>query len=543
MNISTPQRYLLSILSGFLMTLAFPYTGSIFPLFFIAWIPLLLVEHFLYNENAKSRHIFIHAFVTFIVFNSGANYWLYYSQNAGIVPMAAHLVNALLMTLPFMAYHWTKRSLGTKLGLLSFPVFWIAFEYLHYNWELSTPWLTHGNIFSIAPQVIQWYSYVGVLGGSLWIIIVNLLLFKAITNILFEKKPFKKQTLLVGGALLVFLTPMALSWWSYSTYKEIQRPIEVIITQPNVEQYKERKEMGIKDQLDRMLDVAIPLITDSTLIVLGPETVVPNHFPINEQYYYNDTAFNYLQRHVNQWNGVSIYMGVASYKVFKKQLRHSMRKYTNHNLYYEQYDASVLIRKETAPLFVHKSKLLLMAEKIPFSKWFPVLEDYAMDLRGTAGTLGSGTKPEVLRTNGFSFAPVNCYETIYGEWVGEQTAKGAEVLFALTNDGWWGESAGYKQHNSFSRLRAIESRRYVARASMTGVSSVINQRGDVIQSIPFGVHDAMRATLHLNKKQTFYAQNGDLIGKLLLNIAYILMVVNVFIYGRKKLRKVSSKGK
>ncbi|HLW39910.1 MAG TPA: apolipoprotein N-acyltransferase, partial [Brumimicrobium sp.] len=344
---------------------------------------------------------------------------------------------------------------------------------------------------------------------------------------------------LIGGAVALFIIPIVLSWWNYSTYKEDNRPIEIVITQPNVEQYVERKEMPLTEQLDKMLDVAIPLITDSTLLVLGPETVVPNRYPIGEQVYSNDVAYNYLQKHVDQWNGVSIYMGVASYKVFRSKHRHSMQKYENHDLYYEQYDASILLRKETKPIFVHKSKLLLMAEKIPFAKQFPILEEYAVDLRGTAGTLGSGTKPEVLRTNGFSFAPVNCYETIYGEWVGEQTVKGAEVIFAITNDGWWGESAGHKQHNSFSRLRAIENRRYVARASMTGISSVINQRGDIIQSIPYGVHDAMRATLKLNKRQTFYAQNGDIIGILLLNIAYVLLGINAFLLVRNKVFKKS----
>src|SRR5690554_1952643 len=197
MNIPILYRYLLSILSGVLMTLAFPYTGSVFPLMFIAWIPLLLVEHFLFQKEKKSKQVFIHVFITLFVYCSGANYWLYYSQNAGIIPISAHFINALLMTTPFMAYHWTKRMMGVKLGLLSFPVFWIGFEYLHFNWELSTPWLTHGHIFSVAPQVVQWYSYTGVHGGSLWIAIVNLLLFKALINVLYEKKSWKKQTRLI----------------------------------------------------------------------------------------------------------------------------------------------------------------------------------------------------------------------------------------------------------------------------------------------------------------------------------------------------------
>lgn len=540
MRLSITKRLLLSALSGIILTIAFPYTGSLFPLAFITFIPLLLVEHDIYLNGEKARKVLLYAFITFFLYNTGSNYWLYYSKTAGVIPFAAHLINALIMTSFFMFYHWAKRNVGQKyerFSILFFVIVWVAFEYIHYNWELATPWMTIGNIFAIVPEIVQWYSITGVLGGSLWILVVNAFLYLGIRNVVFKKNSMKSQSIIftIGAGIVVL--PAVLSYWTYSTYEETIRPKEVIVTQPNTEQYVERKTTNLKDQLDKLFDVATPLITENTEIIIGPETVIPNHYPIHERAFHLDTGYLYTQLNVDKWNGPDLYMGVASYQTFNNSTRHTIKKYKNGDGYYEVYDASILVKKGERPQFVHKAKLVLAAEKIPFSKSMPFLENFARDIRGTVGTLGSGTNPEVLRAKGFNFAPVNCYESIYGEWVSQSVKKGAEVIFAITNDGWWGESAGYKQHNSFSRLRAIENRRYVARSSMTGISCVINQRGDIIQSLGYGVHNAFKETIQLNKKQTFYTQHGDYIGRFFEFFFYIILIFNVFSLGKRWIQK------
>lgn len=536
MKLSRWHRYALSILTGVLLTLSFPYTGSLYLLSFIAFIPLLLVEHDLYLKKEKVVKVFLFAFIAFFIYNSGTNYWLYYSKGAGIIVGLAHVINALFMTLVFILFHITKRNLGHKWGMISLAVLWVGFEYIHYNWELSAPWITIGNMFSIAPEIIQWYSITGVLGGSLWILAVNIALFFGISNLIFKKESIKSQRLQLGIGLAIFIVPALLSIWSYSTYKEVGSSIEIVVTQPNTEQYKERRELELKTQLDRLLDEADKLVTENTAIVLGPETVIPNISPVNEQNHHLDSAFIYLQWRRSKWDETSLYMGLASYRTFKKKTRYTQAKFTNSDRYYEQYDASVYLGAQSMPKFVHKSKLLLMAEKIPFAKKYPWLEKYAINFRGTKGTLGSNDKPEVVKANGYTFAPVNCYESIYGEWVAAQCKRGAEVIFAITNDGWWGNSPGYKQHASFSRLRAIENRRYVARSAMTGISCIINERGDVSHATGFNVRTAFKADVQLNKKQTFYTANGDLIGRLFSYLLYLAIGLNIVYFLLKKIK-------
>jgi apolipoprotein N-acyltransferase len=115
---------------------------------------------------------------------------------------------------------------------------------------------------------------------------------------------------------------------------------------------------------------------------------------------------------------------------------------------------------------------------IPFSNVFPFLETLAIENGGTSGTLGIEKAPKVFKSNPL-LAPIVCYESIYGDFVSKQVKQGAPFLTVITNDGWWGDTPGYKQHFSFSSLRAIENRRWVVRSANTGKSGVFNEFGQI----------------------------------------------------------------
>jgi apolipoprotein N-acyltransferase len=193
-----------------------------------------------------------------------------------------------------------------------------------------------------------------------------------------------------------------------------------------------------------------------------------------------------------------------------------------------------LLLHDTQASFYHKSKLVLGVEKLPFSDWFPFLEELSIENGGTSGTLGIADEPEVLRTDAFSFAPLICYESIYGEFNAEQCAKGAEAIVIITNDGWWRDTPGYKQHASFARLRAIENRKYVARSANTGISCFINSRGDVLQKTPWWQPAVLSGTIGLSAETTFYSRNGDLLGRSAMIAAAITLLFSVFKTFRKK---------
>ncbi|MFW5773350.1 MAG: apolipoprotein N-acyltransferase [Tangfeifania sp.] len=131
-------------------------------------------------------------------------------------------------------------------------------------------------------------------------------------------------------------------------------------------------------------------------------------------------------------------------------------------------------------------------------------------------------------------APVICYESVFGEYLTDYVKKGAEFIVIITNDGWWRNTPGYKQHLSFARLRAIETRRSIARSANTGISAFINQRGDLVQTTQWWSETAIKDSVKLNDKITFYVRYGDYIARVSVFVSVLLIL---YLFVRKKIQK------
>ena len=104
--------------------------------------------------------------------------------------------------------------------------------------------------------------------------------------------------------------------------------------------------------------------------------------------------------------------------------------------------------------------------------------------------------------------------------------KGETNLIAIiTNDGWWKNTAGYKQHFAYARLRAIEQRKTIIRSANTGISGVTNAKGEVLESTNWDEAVCISAEVNLNNKTTFYSMFGDYIGRISVFIAAMLLIV------------------
>ena len=160
-----------------------------------------------------------------------------------------------------------------------------------------------------------------------------------------------------------------------------------------------------------------------------------------------------------------------------------------------------------------KSKLVIGVETMPYPEYLGFLRKLTIRLGGTFRSNGVQEFRENLYSldDSTGVAPVICYESIFGEFVSDYIKEDAGFIFVITNDGWWGDTPGYRQHLSYSRLRAIENRRSVARSANTGISCLINQKGQVLQHTNYWEPDALRGELNVNDKLTFYTRHGDFI--------------------------------
>lgn len=518
-------RILLSILSGVLMGVAFPNTGGLNLVFFIALVPLFFVEYQLTQNKVKLARIkvFLNAYLTFLTFNIFSTWWIFYASPAGVFMAVA--LNAMFSAIVFTLYSVVKQNLGFVKGLIGFLFLWIGFEWVHYNWELSYPWLVVGNTFANTPKLVQWYEYTGVLGGSLWVLLVNVLIFSLVRRLIILKTKIVQEIKLMLILIVTIALPVLCSLMIYTNYFETNDSVEVVVVQPNIDPYSEKfSGLTDKEQVDKIIKLTTSKITKNTAYVVAPETAIP------KGYWEDELKLNYgvqeVKRLVNSFPKTKYVIGVSTYKDFpntKGKPTESARMLRGGG-WYDAYNTAMYIDKTDSIQLYHKSKLVLGVEKVPFTWLLAPLADYAIDLGGTFGSLGVDPEPGTFITDTLQSGAAICYESIYGEYFSEFVAKGAQIMFVITNDGWWEDTPGYKQHLNFARLRAIETRRSIARSANTGVSALINQRGDLIQQTKWWKPAVLSGNLNLNSKLTFYTQNGDYIGRIATFFSLLIII-------------------
>ncbi|MGA1030788.1 MAG: apolipoprotein N-acyltransferase, partial [Flavobacteriaceae bacterium] len=110
-------------------------------------------------------------------------------------------------------------------------------------------------------------------------------------------------------------------------------------------------------------------------------------------------------------------------------------------------------------------------------------------------------------------APIICYESVYGAFVSDYVKAGATFLAVISNDAWWDNTEGHRQLLQYTQLRAIENRRAIARSANTGISALINAKGELIKSLPYGQKGVLTGTLSSRKEITFYSQYDDILNR------------------------------
>ncbi|MBL4708387.1 MAG: hypothetical protein JKY48_08130 [Flavobacteriales bacterium] len=227
---------LFSSFTGILLALSWPAIGDTLITIFYALFPLLWVEDYISKQKGFAPlQVFANAYVGFFLFNLITTYWIYYASDWGAA--MAIVCNSLFMSIVFLLFHMTKIKLGKKEGYIGLVVYWLAFEYLHLNWELSWTWLTFGNVFANKPSLVQWYEYTGVLGGSLFVIIMNLLAFFALKNLEYKSNIIFKY---IAVMAVLLLSSFGVSSWIANDVNMDGEQVEVVIVQPNIDPYNEK---------------------------------------------------------------------------------------------------------------------------------------------------------------------------------------------------------------------------------------------------------------------------------------------------------------
>ncbi len=540
-------KLLYALLGALCFWLAFPPHNQVYLSFFFL-VPLLLIEDDLFFGNRKDsgRRLWLWSSLQFFMLNFLCLWWI--KNAAWIGAISSVIVNTLLMSLVFFFFHQMKKRAGERLAMLGLISMWIGYEYLHYEWDFDFPWLTLGNMFANTPELVQWYDKTGVFGGSLWVLLLNFALFYALKHTLLRRNPaldpeekrwFGWSALRYYVRFFVLLSVPAI--WSYSSYSSYQSKgviAEVAVIQPNYDPYSLKFDDALYGrQLDTLLLLSDRAMTPETRLVLWPETSVPGNLWLNEgdKNWQQSTIKSFL----SNYEGPAFLVGASAVTYFEQgeKLPDVARPHPNGG-YYLPYNSALLYRNGAEPLVYHKSRLVAGVEKLPYPKVMGFLTSFSIDLGGMSGTLGTQPDRAVFRHAGIAAAPVICYESVFGGYLTQYVRNGANLITIITNDGWWGDTDGYKQHLAFARLRAIENRRDIARSANTGISGFINQRGDVVAATGWWEQTSMTAQVHLNEETTFYTRYGDYLGRTAAFLAILLYLIS---FTRSKSKKTRLK--
>lgn len=506
------------------MWAAWPVSPLTF-LVFVAFVPLLQLA----DKVEHRRFFFLLTFITILTWNACTTWWIWNSTGPGAV--AAIIANSLIMCLPWWGYRVFKRKFGRRIGYASLVIFWMTFEYIHLNWQLSWPWLTLGNVFASNPYWVQWYEFTGTSGGTLWVLLANILLFEVWRE--GKSRRFKPAVLIYP--LAVIILPLLLSFLMIPARTPDSKNANVVIVQPNIDPYGKFAAGEAGPQVQLLLSLTQTAIDSNTRLVVWPETALTRPWSFEgqiRQYPEYQQIFMFAQQHPNTTfeTGIEILKNYGPEKATRTAV--NIR-----GAYIDDFNAAVAIKAGAQDEYYHKSRLVPGVETLPsFLDWMaPVFEQFG----GTTGGYGKQDSSSVLQQAGQPYitAPIICYESIYGEYVGTYVQKGANLLTIITNDGWWGNTPGHKQHLAYARLRAIETRKWVARSANTGISAVIDNRGDFITSQPWDKEAVIKYNIPVSATETFYVKHGDIISKAVLALGCLFFGWNIIVIIRKKLAR------
>ena len=535
--------YLSAVLSGLLLFFAFP-PMPLYILAFIGFIPLLYAL-----ESRINGKVFLILYLTFIIYQLGTNWWVGSWQPnsdpflmiSGVVLVFVH---PFFFLVPMYIYLIIRKKLGRDLALWLFPFIWVAFEWGHSLSDFSYPWLTIGYTPIYNTYFAQIADIAGVYGISFIIVLVNILILKIFFLFKDARKNFIENVWKIGRAknylvllLCAFIIPYIYGIIRYTAIENDSGKYEKLrigIIQPNINPWaKWEKSVGSQIRDFLVLEDSLSSAVNNLDLIIYPETAIPYmDFRLN-----SDHKFDFFQNRANK-KDFSILTGFADIYLYKKdeiipntaKLLDSAR-----GQYYDSYNAAIMINPKPYDTIknniYHKMKLTPFSERVPFAEYLT----FATDLIKWGVGISSwqkGSNQHTLRMKNHNksvdIGSVICIESIYPNFVRNFAKENAQLLVVITNDAWYDHTPGPIQHFIISQMRAIETRRYIARCANSGISGFIKPNGDILKLAPqyktIGIYD----DIPIKYYNSLYVKFGDWLPESAALISIIFLLIGIF---------------
>ena len=507
-----------------------PHTGFL-ALFGI--VPLLCMDRI--ATLTEKKRVWIYHYSAFVLWNAVTTFWVCNATIGGGI--FAVLANSLQMSTIFGLFRLSKKKFTGTLPYIFLMVTWIAWERFYFDAEISWPWLVLGNSFARTTWAIQWYEFTGSLGGSLWIWLSNLGIFGLLVSLSdgsWSTWNMKAKSAAVIGMAALLIAPPVISGVIGKEYKDsmhAEEMLDVLIVQPNIDPYNKFQAMT-QDQQNAILEGMITKEleyreNDSTaapLLVLTPETFTSD---IIVGQYDRSRTWRRFTALLENYPNVNMLFGASAYDYINSQEAPSYTaRDLGQGLWVESHNSALMIDGSRRTEIFHKSKLVVAVEHTPYPRLFCPIDNMLGGVMGRCVGQDEITLLNVEDIEGHK-TPIGCavcYESVYGEYYTDYIRKGARAMTIITNDAWWGDTPGYRQHLSYASLRAIETRRAIARCANTGISAIISLSGEIMQPTPWWEQAVIKGQIPLRDDITFFVSHGDITGRVCSFIHWLLLL-------------------
>jgi len=499
--------WLLPLLTGILLALAFPaHPGH--PLAFLfnpAWAWVALLPLFIALSGAGFKQGFRRGWSAGFLFNLLALYWVAYTQGGGPAVVAGTFLLAAYLGLYTGLFAAAQSLLLRRWGigaLFLAPLLWTGQEYLLSLGELGFTWMLLGHSQAPFTHLIQHAASTGVYGISAWVVLVDVLLFALIR----VSTPLRSRLPALGGLLLAFLLPYLHATSVIPSADALRPEIRVALVQPNLKMEEKWGAGGLERSFAILEELSQQAAEQRPDLLVWPETALPCYLRIRP----------HCRERVAQLVDalqVPLLTGASDYDYERR----------------EPYNAAFYLQPNRIAMQRYaKMHLVPFGERTPFRDAIPLLRD--IDWTALTGDLGPaefapGTERVLFAHPRTPFAVLICFESVFPDLVRRSVADGAQLLVNITNDSWFGDTAGPYQHAQLAVMRAVENRTAVARCATSGISLFIDPFGRSSGATELFVPAVAVGGLPVVADSSFYTRHGDLFARIALLVSILILAV------------------
>ena len=464
---------------------------------FLAWFGLIPFLYVLLKQQSY-KSVFLISFLWGLIYNIIILYWL--SMNIGTIKVIAIITMffaVLIMSFNsvFTCLLWYRiKKYFPKYKLILFPVIWVSIEYIRSYGILGFPWISIANSQIDYLYLIQNAQIVGIYGISFWVVMINVLLYSILLN--------NVNRMHIIYTLSAFIFPWILGYYLYLNVfipKIDESALKLSLIQPNIN-LESKRDIDFKDSnLHNLIEVSNIEIEKGSKLIIWPESAAPFHrlqFESQRQTIVDNMLVNN-----------------NSYLLSGNIIRNSSGIYNSTILFNEYGIEDIYNKRQPVPL----------AEYVPFSSTFPHLK--ALNIGSS--NFSKGKTDVIFNIDNISFTGMICFESIFPEINRRHVNKGADALVYLVNDGWYQTEPEPTQHARQSIYRAIENRRPVVRCANTGISMIVNERGEVQDEIGLNKSGTLSTSIMKNNYKTFYTRFGNVFALILLAISGMFLFMTL----------------